>query len=260
MTYRHLIALTAILTHTAHGALSAPMPAFKTASQLATWRAEMAAKPTSHGDSAEESAFFTGKPYIDASGAYAFKYRSYNPELARWTSEDPSGFPDGANSMLYVNNSVMNSYDPNGLWSEHVHSTLTVQWAKSIKFSTHDADIIGNACNGVDSGSTGPTKDASWHFNMATAWAPTETRMVHFDAEIASARAFKKAGKRDEALAALGRALHPLQDIYAHEQISPATHLSLATFGINPDDESDRPYRLTNTQTDTIARMREFLE
>ena len=102
MTYRHLIALTAILTHTAFGALSAPMPAFKTASQLATWRAEMAAKPTSRGDSAEESAFFTGKPYIDASGGYAFKYRSYNPELARWTSEDPSGFPDGANANIYA--------------------------------------------------------------------------------------------------------------------------------------------------------------
>ena len=78
------------------------MPAFKTASQLATWRAEMAAKPTSHGASAEEFAFFTGKPYIDASGGYAFKYRSYNPELARWTSEDPSGFPDGANNQYYA--------------------------------------------------------------------------------------------------------------------------------------------------------------
>ncbi|TAG10397.1 MAG: hypothetical protein EAZ42_04135, partial [Verrucomicrobia bacterium] len=36
--------------------------------------------------------------------SYAFKYRNYNPEIARWTSEDPSGFPDGANGSAYAPN------------------------------------------------------------------------------------------------------------------------------------------------------------
>ena len=46
--------------------------------------------------------FYTGKPYLAESGSYAFKYREYNPEMNRWTTVDPSGFPDGANNRLYA--------------------------------------------------------------------------------------------------------------------------------------------------------------
>jgi RHS repeat-associated protein len=46
--------------------------------------------------------FYTGKPYLAESGCYAFKYREYNPEMNRWTTVDPSGFPDGANNRLYA--------------------------------------------------------------------------------------------------------------------------------------------------------------
>lgn len=68
---------------------------------LTTARAEqkeqlpgLAAKPASY--------FFTGKPYDADLGAYVFAYRSYNPECNRWTTPDPSGFPDGANAVRYA--------------------------------------------------------------------------------------------------------------------------------------------------------------
>lgn len=48
------------------------------------------------------SYFYTGKPYDADLASYTFAYRSYDPELNRWTSSDPSGFPDGANSGKYV--------------------------------------------------------------------------------------------------------------------------------------------------------------
>jgi len=116
MKYRYLIALAATVTGTAFGGLSAPLPEFKTPSQLAAWRAEKAAKPAAQSTT-EDPAFYTGKPYVASTGGYAFKYRSYNPELARWTSEDPSGFPDGANGNIYNNNPLV-GFDPNGLaWS-----------------------------------------------------------------------------------------------------------------------------------------------
>lgn len=35
--------------------------------------------------------------------------------MARWTSEDPSGFPDGANNSMYSCNTPVNGLDPNGL-------------------------------------------------------------------------------------------------------------------------------------------------
>lgn len=92
----------AIITSSAFAALKAPMPEFKNDKQLAEWRAGKASQASSQGYTKEEPAFYTGKPYLASSGSYAFKYRSYDPEMARWTSEDPSGFPDGANSNVYA--------------------------------------------------------------------------------------------------------------------------------------------------------------
>ncbi len=108
------LALVATLTSTAFASFKAPLPEFKNERQLAEWRAEKASEATSQGYAAEETAFYTGKPYLASSGDYVFKFRSYNPELARWRSEDPSGFPDGANGNIY-NNDPLTGLDPDGL-------------------------------------------------------------------------------------------------------------------------------------------------
>jgi RHS repeat-associated protein len=100
----------------------APLPEFKTPEQLAKWRSDIAARTanqesTSSRPSTLDSStpFYTGKPYLAESGSYAFKYREYNPEMGRWTTVDPSGFPDGANNRLYA--AVPTSeFDSNGLW------------------------------------------------------------------------------------------------------------------------------------------------
>jgi RHS repeat-associated protein len=44
---------------------------------------------------------YTGKPYNADLGAFVFNYRDYDPRINRWTSADPSGFPDGANNQCY---------------------------------------------------------------------------------------------------------------------------------------------------------------
>jgi RHS repeat-associated protein len=112
--YKLTFALVASLTSTAFAAFQAPLPEFKNEKQLAEWRAEKAAESTSQGSAPEEAAFYTGKPYLASSGGYAFKYRSYNPEMARWTSEDPSGFPDGSNNTIYGAYMVLRGVDPTG--------------------------------------------------------------------------------------------------------------------------------------------------
>lgn len=67
------------------------------------------------GLAAQSSGFFyTGKPYNEELGAYIFNYRSYDAHLSRWTTADPSGFPDGANASKYVR-APMSQLDPNGL-------------------------------------------------------------------------------------------------------------------------------------------------
>jgi RHS repeat-associated protein len=102
MKHKLTFALVAFMTSTAFAAFQAPLPEFKNEKQLAEWRAEKAAEATSQGYAAKETAFYTGKPYLASTGSYAFKYRSYSPEVARWTSEDPSGFPDGPNCQIYA--------------------------------------------------------------------------------------------------------------------------------------------------------------
>jgi len=92
----------------------APLPEFKTPEQLAKWRSEQNQKSQPSASSQEGGVFYTGKPYLAESGSYAFKYRQYSPEMGRWTTVDPSGFPDGANNRVYA--AVPTSgLDPNGL-------------------------------------------------------------------------------------------------------------------------------------------------
>ena len=99
----------------------APLPEFRTLEQLAKWRAETTAKTSAQeaprlSTLDSSTPFYTGKPYLAESGSYAFKYREYNPEMGRWITVDPSGFPDGANNRLYaaVPTSQM---DPLGLFN-----------------------------------------------------------------------------------------------------------------------------------------------
>ena len=64
-------------------------------------------------DSAEN--FFTGKPYIGELG-YAFLFRNYRPELGKWQTTDPLGYPDGWNNLAYCNNDIISGIDCLGGW------------------------------------------------------------------------------------------------------------------------------------------------
>jgi len=114
MKYPLTFALVALLTSTAFAEFKAPLPEFKNEKQLAEWRAEKASGSSTQA-STQDTAFYTGKPYLASSDSYAFKYRSYNPEMARWTSEDPCGFPNGSNNNYYAPTPTM-GFDALGLF------------------------------------------------------------------------------------------------------------------------------------------------
>ena len=93
------------------------LPEFLNAQQLTAWRAQHAPPATTVTQASDEQAvFFTGKPYDAASGTYLFKYRAYNPTIARWTSADPSGFPDSCNNYAHCLNNPLTLIDPDGLF------------------------------------------------------------------------------------------------------------------------------------------------
>jgi len=129
-----LAATFAIQAATAEHKLPAPLPEFKTPEQLVVWRQEMAEKAKAAdalagkqaNSASSTSAFYTGKPLVEETGSYAFKYRNLDPELNRWTTLDPSGYPDGANAFVYINNHVMSSFDPNGLEEVYFTGSQTV--------------------------------------------------------------------------------------------------------------------------------------
>ncbi len=156
----------ASLTSTAFAEFKAPLPEFKKEKQLAEWRAEKAAEATSQGNAAEETAFYTGKPYLASSGGYVFKYRSYSPELARWTSEDPSGFPDGANNLLYVNNISTHCIDIFGL------NVYMITNQNSVAGAGHSAIISGSGSSytyqSYGSGSSGLGSSSASSVNNLT--------------------------------------------------------------------------------------------
>jgi RHS repeat-associated protein len=108
-----LVVLALTTTQAAFAAIPAALPEFKTGAQLDVWRAESSAQAAVQSAS-HPATFFTGKPYVESAGGYAFRYRNFNPGLGRWGSADPSGFPDGANNHIYAS-SPTNGLDPYGL-------------------------------------------------------------------------------------------------------------------------------------------------
>jgi RHS repeat-associated protein len=184
MKYKLTFALAAFMTSTAFAGFQAPLPEFKNEKQLAEWRAERASEATGQGYATEEAAFYTGKPYLASSGSYAFRYRSYSPKMARWTSEDPSGFPDGANNFLYVGNSSLNAFDPTGL-AKMTSLTGTTIWyndeprplTKTEQFSDYydDVNLKPTDFNGFlsqfNSASEGATITLPYEHNFGDAYA-----------------------------------------------------------------------------------------
>lgn len=72
---------------------------------------------TAYGEGLEGGRL-TGKPFIGSLGKYLFPFREYSAGLARWSSADPSGFPDGANNYQFVLSDPIGNIDPLGLDAE----------------------------------------------------------------------------------------------------------------------------------------------
>ena len=61
---------------------------------------------------------FSTKERSELLGIDYFGFRYYDPDLGRFFTRDPSGYPDGPNNYLYCTNSPVNNIDPLGLKSE----------------------------------------------------------------------------------------------------------------------------------------------
>jgi RHS repeat-associated protein len=101
------VLLTVGFNSSVHAAAAAPvpLPEFMDKQQLARWTADaQTAEANAVTVDPASYQFYTGKPYVTNDGGYVYRYRTYSPEISRWTSADPSGFPNGANNQHYAPN------------------------------------------------------------------------------------------------------------------------------------------------------------
>ncbi len=70
--------------------------------------------------------FFTGKPQVEGLG-YAFLYRNYRSDLAKWQTSDPLGYPDGWNQLAYGRNSPFSGCDEFGAYWVECQSSCWIQ-------------------------------------------------------------------------------------------------------------------------------------
>ena len=75
--------------------------------------------PGQDAEGLASDAFFTGKPSVPGLG-YAFLLRSYRPDLAKWQTADPLGYPDGWNRLAYCNNGVTDAVDLLGAYKYRI--------------------------------------------------------------------------------------------------------------------------------------------
>lgn len=87
------------MLHASNITKSSPGIGLQTSEEIQNWKQNAVKMILTH--STKES-FYTGKPYDRDKNGYTFMYRDFNPELGRWTTIDPSGFPDGANNQAYI--------------------------------------------------------------------------------------------------------------------------------------------------------------
>ena len=62
---------------------------------------------------------YTGREWDKETGLYYYRARYYDPIDGRFISKDPIGIKGGVNQYAYVNNNVINSTDPLGLFKYH---------------------------------------------------------------------------------------------------------------------------------------------
>ena len=157
---------------------------------------------TAYGEGLEKGRF-TGKVFVKELDSFTFHHRLYSPASNRWDVADPSGFPDGENSYMYVRGNPLSSIDPLGLstlkmnykWTYTIGSATvaTGDWEGSHVWSTvkgHESSSIlvtpgwvsGTNYYGLQGGGAGlyvkvdpiPTDTSSWEMH------PTDSNLKRY--------------------------------------------------------------------------------
>jgi RHS repeat-associated protein len=191
---------------------------------------------------------FTGRE-DDSIGLYYYRARYYDPGRGRFVSPDPLGFQGGAlNFYAYVGNRPSTYRDALGLWTPAAHRELTREVARALGLP--GADRVAQSSGREDyRGRKEGDWDAVEHAMPGSAWREHAENMLN------EALGQAALGHDAEAMNALGRGVHTIQDAWAHDLRDPQGGLMEHLLG-NPDDPAQNPYWWRRARDAT----REYLE
>jgi RHS repeat-associated protein len=173
---------------------------------------------------------YTGREADETTGLMYYRARFYDPQIGRFTSEDPIGFAGGdINLYGYVSNDPLIKRDSLGLWPSVSPFDTHQKSARRVlkgRLSEEEIEIVANTQRDWDEVS----QDEKWAFAHAMTMVNEKKVCARIRANqwvyynITSARAWAGMGYRKEAMYYLGRAVHAMQDSTspAHANFQPA--------------------------------------
>jgi RHS repeat-associated protein len=173
--------------------------------------------PVATGIPLSERVRFPGQYYDAESGLHQNWWRDYSPKTGRYLEPDPIGLDGGMNLYKYALNSPVNSTDRRGLYDEEGHGK-----------STEAAREIG-VLNFIANAITQANVDTDRLFNPCDCSATTNK--YHFNTRDGAWKMIRDAPN----IVVLGRALHALQDTYAHAGMTCGVNSGRRHLMGNPD-------------------------
>lgn len=162
---------------------------------------------------------YTAREFDTETNLYFYRARYYDSGVGRFVSEDPIRFDAGTNFYSYVRNAGSNFSDPFGQFPTWWHRDETYQLAKDVfgPKCADDAKTVAAADGGVDS---------PWWSLLNPVGSAWQYGGPHFPvggySDLLVSNAISACN-----LNSLGRALHSLQDAFAHPSgpLGPLLHL-----------------------------------
>ena len=124
----------------------------------------------------DERVRFTGKDYDEVTGLYYFNARWYDPQLGRFTSEDP--VRDGMNWYVYVSNNPLKFVDPTGLEEAYfLYTYKDTEYDQKLK--SYERNSINDDVQRLeDSGSTVAVSESTNKSDVISAFQDNEAELI----------------------------------------------------------------------------------
>jgi helix-turn-helix protein len=199
-----------------------------------------------HGYSQKEVADHLGMHYSTISKIVGL------PRSKTWPRNPIEFYGGDLNLYGYVRNNPMGMRDPMGLWTPEFHENTTRARARTCGMSIPEAETLAQIVRGVDF-SFGPFPSFSTLYWHSAKHAMPGTNWSQY-----VATQLNRANTTGN-LKALGRAIHALQDAYAHDIVGAGMRAHVTG---NPDDPfaEENRIRAIGAETATTDVIRDFMK